>query len=102
MEEYSHIAKLGPDEIADKAKAIFTSLQQIDPNSVLCMMGLVVHRNGVVEVTTPNEQGDVNLHAFVMGDDEDIAKMFMTLVSVAKHGVVAANTPENTNNEVKH
>lgn len=100
--EYSHITKLGPDEIADKAKAIFADLQQIDPSSVLCMMGLIVHRDGTVDIATPDEQGNVKLHAFIMGDDEDIAKMFTALVSVAKSGIVAANTPEDTDNEVKH
>lgn len=100
--EYSQITKLNPDEVADKAKAIFTSLQQIDPNSVLCMMGLIVHRDGTVEVATPDGKSSVLLHAFIMGDDEDIAKMFTTLVSIAKSGIVAANTPEDTTNEVKH
>lgn len=100
--EYSQIAKLGPDEIAGKAKAILADLQAIDPDSVLCMMGLIVHRDGTVDITTPDGQVNVKLHAFVMGDDEDIAKMFTTLVSIAKSGIVAANTPENTDNEVKH
>ena len=100
--EYSQITKLGPDEVAAKSKAIFADLQAINPDSVLCMMGLVVHRDGVVEVATSDEQHNVRLHAFVMGSDEVIAKMFSTLVSVAKSGIVAANTPENTDNEVKH
>ena len=100
--EYSQITKLEPDEIAGKAKSIFSDLQKIDPDSVLCMMGLIVHRDGTVEVATPNEQNNVKVHAFIMGSDEDIAKMFTTLVSVAKSGIVAANTPEDTDNEVKH
>lgn len=100
--EYSQITKLEPDEIADKAKAILADLQTIDPSSVLCMMGLVVHRDGTVEVTASGEQHNIKLHAFIMGDDNDIAKMFTTLVTVAKSGIVAANTPEDTDNEVKH
>lgn len=100
--EYSHIAKLEPDEIAGKAKSIFSDLQKIDPNTVLCMMGLIVHRDGTVEVATPDGKSSVLLHAFIMGDDEDIAKMFTTLVSIAKSGIVKANTPEDTTNEVKH
>lgn len=100
--EYSQITKLEPDEIAGKAKSILSDLQKIDPDSVLCMMGLIVHRDGTVEVAAPNKQQSVKLHAFIMGDDEDIAKMFTTLVSVAKSGIVAANTPETTDNEIKH
>lgn len=100
--EYSQIAKLEPNEIADKAKLILTSLQKIDPDSVLCMMGLIVHRDGTVEAATPDGQGNVRLHAFIMGDGEDIAKMFTTLVTIAKNGMVQANAPETHNNEVKH
>lgn len=100
--EYSQITKLEPDEIAGKAKSIFSDLQKIDPESVLCMMGLIVHRDGTVEIATPDEQHTIKLHAFIMGDDEDIAKMFTTLVSIAKSGIVAANTPEDADNEVKH
>lgn len=100
--EYSQITKLEPDEIAGKVKSIFSDLQKIDPESVLCMMGLIVHRDGTVEVTTSGEQHGIKLHAFIVGDDNDIAKMFTTLVTVAKSGIVAANTPEDTDNEVKH
>lgn len=102
VHEISEATKLAPDEVVDKAKHILDDLSKIDPETVLCMMGLVVHKDGSVRLASTDKNQHVKLHAFLMGDDEDIAKMFTTLVQIAKNGMVRANAPEDTSNEVKH
>jgi hypothetical protein len=100
--EYSEAAKIPQEDLAERAKKILEELGKIDPNSVLCMMGLVVHSNGDIQTVIADDKGKLNIHAFVLGGDDDIAKMFTTLVTVAKNGMVRANAPENHDNEVKH
>ncbi len=100
--EYSEVTKLTADQIAGKAKHLLGEINAIDPNDVLCMMGLIVHKKGGVQLATTDEEGHVKLHAFMMGDDEDIAKMFTTLVTIAKQGLMQANSPEDTTDKVKH
>lgn len=43
---------------------------------------------------------DNNLKVDIIGSDTDIAKMLMTVTTVARNGVVQANSPSNPTNEV--
>jgi len=100
--ELSEATKIPQEDLAERAKSILKELGKIDPNSVLCMMGVVVHSNGDIQTVIADDKGKLNIHAFVLGGDEDIAKMFTTLVTIAKNGMIRANTPETHDNEVKH
>lgn len=100
--EVSEATKIEPEELANRAKSILSDLSKINPDNVLCMMGLVVHSDGQIKAVTDAGDGKLNVQAFILGDDEDIAKMFTTLVSVAKNGTIRANAPEAHDNEVKH
>lgn len=79
----------------ERARETFQKLQTIDPTKVHCMMGMVV-------AETPGNKDETTVHAFVLGSDEDIAKMFSSLVTITRNGIVQANTPSNHSNEVKH
>lgn len=86
------------DNIEDfvlRAREALQKLQAIDPTKVHCMMGMVV-------TESDSSKDRVDLHAFVLGSDEDIAKMFSSLVTITRNGIVQANTPPTHNNEVKH
>lgn len=94
--ETSSVQKVDNEEaFVERAREIFQKLQAIDPTKVRCMMGMVVS-------DTPDGTDEVSAHAFVLGSDEDIAKMFVSLVTVTRNGIVQANTPPTHNDEVKH
>lgn len=94
--ETSSIQKLDSEEVfLERTREIFQKLQAIDQTKVRCMMGMVVS-------DTPDGIDEVSAHAFVLGSDEDIAKMFVSLVTVTRNGIVQANTPPTHNDEVKH
>ena len=78
-----------------RAREIFRKLQAINPGKVHCMMGMVVAESA-------DNKDEAAVHAFVLGSDEDIAKMFSSLVTITRNGIVQANTPSNHNDEVKH
>ena len=100
--EFSEATKISQEDLPKRAKDILEELGKIDPNNVLCMMGLVVHNNGDTQTVIADDDGKLNVHAFILGGDDDIAKMFTTLVTVAKNGTIRSSIPENHNNEVKH
>lgn len=94
--ETSSIEKLDNEEaFVERAREIFQKLQAIDPTKVHCMMGMIV-------AESPSNKDENAIHAFVLGSDEDIAKMFASLVTVTRNGIVQANTPPTHNDEVKH
>lgn len=94
--EFSSVQKLDNEEaFVERARAIFQKLQAIDPAKVHCMMGMVV-------AESPGNEDEAAVHAFVLGSDGDIAKMFSSLVTITRNGIVQANTPPTHNDEVKH
>ena len=94
--ESSSVQKLDNEEaFVERAREIFQKLQAIDPAKVHCMMGMVV-------AESPGNKDEAAVHAFVLGSDEDIAKMFSSLVTITRNGIVQANAPTNHNNEEKH
>ena len=94
--ESSSVQKLDDEQaFVERAREIFQKLQTVDPTKVLCMMGMVVAKS-------PDNEDEADVHAFVLGSDEDIAKMFSSLVTITRNGIVQANTPSTHNNEVKH
>ena len=82
-------------EFVERAREIFQKLQTIDPTKVHCLMGMVVTKS-------PGNEDETAVHAFVLGSDEEIAKMFSSLVTITRNGIVQANTPPTHNDEVEH
>lgn len=94
--ETSIVQKVGNEEaFAERVRGIFRKLQAINPDKVRCMMGMVVAESA-------DSKDKASVHAFVLGSDEDIAKMFSSLVTITRNGIVQANPPFNHNDEVKH
>lgn len=94
--EISSVQKVDNEEaFAERAREIFRKLQAINPDKVHCMMGMVVAESA-------GNEDQASIHAFVLGSNEDIAKMFSSLVTIARNGIVQANTHTNHNDEVKH
>lgn len=94
--ESSSVQKLDNEEaFVERAREIFQKLQAIDPTKVHCMMGMVVAESA-------DNKDEAAVHTFVLGSDEDIAKMFSSLVTITRNGIAQANTPSNHNDEVKH
>lgn len=94
--ETSSIQKLdSTEDFVLRAREILQKLQAIDPTKVHCMMGMVV-------VESPGNKDEAAAHAFVLGSDEDIAKMVMTMAAVTHDGIAQANASPTPNEEVKH
>lgn len=94
--ESSSVQKLDNEQaFIERAREIFRKLQAINPDKVHCMMGMVVAESA-------DNKDEATVHAFVLGSDEDIAKMFSSLVTITRSGILQANTPPTHNNEVKH
>jgi len=68
------------NQVLDKVKAVL-------PENLHCLL--------LCAVTKDNE-----LKVGILGSDMDIAKMLMTVTTVARNGVVQANSPSNPTNEV--
>lgn len=94
--ESSSVQKLDSEEdFALRARETLQKLRAVDPTKVHCMMGMVVSESD-------SNKDEVAVHAFVLGSDEDVAKMCSSLVTIVRNGIVQANTPPNHNDEVKH
>lgn len=94
--ESSSVQKLdSTEDFVLRAREILQKLQVIDPTKVHCMMGMVV-------AESPDNKDEAAVHAFVLGSDEDIAKMFSSLITITRNGIMQANTPPTHNDEVKH
>ena len=94
--ESSSVKMLDNEEaFVERAREIFHRMQAIDPTKVNCMMCMIVSESD-------SNKDETAVHAFVLGSDEDIAKMLLSLVTITRNGVVQANTPPNHNDEVKH
>ena len=94
--ETSSVQKVDNEEaFVERAREIFQKLQAINPDKVHCMMGMVAAESA-------DNKDEAAVHAFVLGSDEDIAKMFSSLVTITRNGIVQANTPPTNNDEVKH
>ncbi len=90
MTEKAEVTKIDTeDEFIARAKDILDGVKSIYPANLQCMMLCVVSNEGDVKVS-------------ILGPDMAIAKMLMTLTSVARNGVIAAQTPSNPSNEATH
>lgn len=106
--EYSQARALTPEELSEQAVRTMRSLTEIDPNNVICMLGMVIHADGGIRMllerseADPHGQTEVHMHGFALGSDTDIARMFVSLSETVKNGIVAISTPQDTSSEVKH
>lgn len=90
MTERAQISKIKTeDEFVARAKDILDEFKSIDPANLQCLMLCSVSNDGDVKVG-------------ILGPDMAIAKMLMTLTTVARNGVIAAQTPPNPSNKVTH
>ena len=63
--------------------------------STHCMIGMIVAESA-------DNKDKAAVHAFVLGSNEDIAKMFSSLITITRNGIVLTDAPPNPNNEAKH
>lgn len=92
MAERSEVKAIkGSDRAAltEHIRQCLDALKAHKPEDVLCILSCVVTQSGKVEIG-------------MLGADMDIAKMLMSVTTVARNGVVQANTPSNPNNESTH
>ncbi len=70
--EYSQARALTPEELSEQAVRTMRSLTEIDPNNVICMLGMVIHADGGIRMllerseADPNGQTEVHMHGFAL------------------------------------
>ena len=74
---------------AARASQALNEVKAVLPENLHCLLLCAVTKDNEVKVG-------------ILGSDMDIAKMLMTVTTVARNGVVQANTPTDHNDEVKH
>ena len=77
------------DEAAfvERARQALEKVEAVTPENLHCLLLCAVTKDNEVKVN-------------ILGSDMDIAKMLMTVTTVARNGVVQANSPSNPTNEV--
>lgn len=83
-----HTIEAGDDAaITARASQVLNEVKAVLPENLRCLLLCVVTKDDEVKVG-------------ILGSDMDIAKMLMTVTTVARNGVVQANSPSNPTNEV--
>ena len=90
MTERSEIYTFDSDDtvafVAHASQAL-NGVKAVLPENLHCLLLCAVTKDNEVKVG-------------ILGSDMDIAKMLMTVTTVARNGVVQANSPSNPTNEV--
>ena len=90
MTERSEIFVIDSDDSAafiERASQALNEVKAVLPKNLHCLLMCAVTKDNEVKVG-------------ILGSDMDIAKMLMTVTTVARNGVVQANSPSNPTNEV--
>ena len=90
MTERSEISLIEPednDSFLKRANQALNEVKAVLPENLHCLLMCAVTKDNEVKVG-------------ILGTDTDIAKMLMTVTTVARNGVVQANSPSNPTNEV--
>lgn len=90
MTERSEIYTFDSDDtvaFVARASQALDEVKAVLPENLHCLL--------LCAVTKGNE-----MKVGILGSDMDIAKMLMTVTTVARNGVVQANSPSNPTNEV--
>lgn len=90
MTERSEIFVIEPednDSFLERANQALNEVKAVLPENLHCLLMCAVTKDNEVKVS-------------ILGTDTDIAKMLMTVTTVARSGVVQANSPSNPTNEV--
>ena len=90
MTEHSKIHAIEAGDDADfvaHASQALNKVKAVLPENLHCLLLCAVTKDNEVKVS-------------ILGSDMDIAKMLMTVTTVARNGIVQANSPSNPTNEV--
>lgn len=90
MTERSEIFVIEPednDSFLERANQALNKVKAVLPENLHCLLLCAVTKDNEVKVG-------------ILGSDMDIAKMLMTVTTVARNSVVQANSPSNPTNEV--
>lgn len=83
-----HAIEAGDDAgFVARANQALDEVKAMTPENLHCLLICAITKDNKVKVS-------------ILGSDMDIAKMLMTVTTVARNGVVQANSPSNPTNEV--
>ena len=92
MTERSEIHAIEADDsdaFIAHANQVLNEVKAVLPENLHCLLMCAITKDNEVKVG-------------ILGSDMDIAKMLMTVTTVARNGVVQVNSPSNPSNEVTH
>ena len=92
MTERSEIYTFDSDDNAAfvaRANQTLNEVKAVLPENLHCLLLCAVTKDNEVKVG-------------ILGSDMDIAKMLMTVTTVARNGVVQANSPSNSTDGITH
>ena len=92
MTERTEIYEIEADDDAAfvaRANQALNEVKAVLPENLHCLLLCAVTK-------------DNNVKVGIIGSDTDIAKMLMTVTTVARNGVVQSNSPTNPTDEVTH
>lgn len=92
MTERSEVHTIDADDDAGfvaRASQALNEVKAVLPENLHCLLLFAVTKDNEVKLS-------------ILGSDMDIAKMLMTVTTVARDGVVQTKSPSNPNNEVTH
>ena len=90
MTERTEIYEIEADDDAAfvaRANQALNEVKAVLPENLHCLLLCAITKDNNVKVN-------------IIGSDRDIAKMLMTVTTVARNGVVQANSPSNPTNEI--
>ena len=83
-----HTIEAGDDDaFIARANQALNEVKAVPPENLHCLLLCAVTKDNEVKVG-------------ILGSDMDIAKMLMTVTTVARNGVVQSNSPSNPTDEV--
>lgn len=91
------IGKIPNSQVEETVTKVFTNINDIDPATVQCMMGVIVIK--------PEEGSELNgVHVYAIGDGDEIPNMIKQLIESASSGVreVEANEENLASEGVVH
>ena len=92
MTERTEIYEIEADDDAAfvaRASQALNEVKAVLPENLHCLLLCAITKDNNVKVN-------------IIGSDIDIAKMLMTVTTVARNGVVQSNSPTNPTDEVTH
>ena len=88
-------AHISQEEVTERIVNVLERINAVDPANIQCMMGITVMRP-----EGDSERSEIRDYA--IGDDDEIPKMIMQLIEIARTGMQQADADSTNESGVTH